>query len=87
MYYVYVLQSKQDRHLYTGCTNDLKKRLIMHNSGKVESTRKRLPLKLIYYETFINKQDAFNRERWLKTGWGRNHLNKILSNYLKNLGG
>jgi predicted GIY-YIG superfamily endonuclease len=37
---------------------------------------------LIYYEAFIDKHDAFNREQWLKTGWGRNQLKKILRNYL-----
>lgn len=49
----------------------------------VESTKKRVPYKLIHYEVFINKDDAFARELWLKIGWGRNHLKKILINYLK----
>jgi putative endonuclease len=82
MYYVYILQSKRDRKLYVGCTNDLKQRLKLHNGGKIFSTRNRLPLILIYYEAFIDKHDAFNREQWLKTGWGRNQLKKILRNYL-----
>jgi len=43
-------------------------------------------MKLIYYEAFINKHDAFKREQWLKTGWGRNQLKKILGGSL-NLGG
>ena len=55
----------------------------MHNQGKVESTKKRKPFILVHYEAFLNKEDAFQREQWLKTGWGRNHLDKILSNYLK----
>ena len=83
MYYVYVLKSKRDTKFYTGCTNDLKKRILLYNSGKVESTKYRTPLTLLYYEAFLNKEDAFQREQWLKTGWGRNHLDKILSNYLK----
>lgn len=87
MYYVYILQSIKDRKLYVGCTNDLRKRLSLHNSGKVFSTHLRKPLKIIYYEAFINKHDAFQREQWLKTGWGRNQVKKILANYLKNLGG
>lgn len=87
MYYVYVLKSKKDSKLYTGCTKDLKKRIILHNKGNVASTKNRKPLILIYYEAFLNQEDAFQRERWLKTGWGRNHINKILSNYLINLGG
>lgn len=82
MYYVYILQSKKDTKLYTGCTNDLKKRIVLHNSGKVESTKKRKPLTLVHYEAFLNKEDAFQREQWLKTGWGRNHLQKVLHHYL-----
>ena len=85
MYYVYVLQAK-DGERYTGCTKDLRKRFDMHNSGKVESTQMRRPLKLIFYEAFLDKHDAFTREHFLKTGWGRNQLRKLLSNFEK-LGG
>jgi len=87
MWYVYVLWSKQNRKLYTGCTNDLKKRVILHNSGKVLATKLCRPLMLIHYEAFLNKYDAYLREKWLKTGWGRRHLRKTLANTLKNLGG
>ncbi|PIP68753.1 excinuclease ABC subunit C [Candidatus Nomurabacteria bacterium CG_4_9_14_0_2_um_filter_32_10] len=83
MNYVYVLQSLKDKKLYVGCTSDLKKRFDMHNNGRVESIRNRKPFKIIFYEAFLNKHDAFIREQWLKTGWGRNHLQKILSSYLK----
>jgi len=38
---------------------------------------------LIYYEAYLDKQDAFAREKWLKTGWGRNYLKKILKYSLK----
>jgi len=69
--------------LYVGCTRDLKNKLTLHNAKMVESTKKRVPYKLIHYEVFINKDDAFARELWLKIGWGRNHLKKILINYLK----
>ena len=49
MQYVYVLQSSKDKNFYTGCTNNLNKRFKEHNEGKVQSTRDRKPLKLIYY--------------------------------------
>lgn len=87
MHYVYILQSERDGNLYTGCTNNLKKRFLLHNKGRVSATQNRRPLKLIYYEAFLNQKDAFLREQWLKIGWGRNHINKILHYYLKNLGG
>ena len=83
MYYVYVLRGERDKKLYIGCTKDLRQRLAMHNSGKVPATNLREPLRLIFYEAYINKTDAFAREKWLKTGWGRNQLRKVLSNFLK----
>ena len=85
MWYVYVLWSKRDRKLYIGCTNDLKKRLILHNKGEIPATKFRRPLILIHYEAYLNKYDAYSREKWLKTGWGRNHLKKILVQTLKGL--
>ncbi len=82
MQYVYILQSADDGYLYVGCTNDLQKRVRLHNSGKVESTKRRLPLTLIYYEAYRHKKDAFEREQFLKTGWGKRYIKKILHHYL-----
>jgi len=84
-YYVYILQSKNDGELYIGCTNDLKKRFKEHNSGAVFSTKLKKPYRIIHYETFLNKKDAFLREKWFKTGWGRNQVQKILENYLADM--
>jgi len=67
-YYTYVLQSKRDGELYVGCTNDLKKRIKEHNDGLVFSTKSKRPYSIIHYEAFLNKRDAFLREKWLKTG-------------------
>ena len=66
MFYLYILKSLSDGDLYTGSTNDLKKRLIEHNSGKVFSTRLRKPLRLIYYEAYSAEIDARRREKSLK---------------------
>lgn len=84
MQYVYTLQSKADNDLYIGCTQNLKKRLLLHNSKKIASTAKRTPFILIYYEAYLNKTDAFIREGYLKTGWGHNYLKKTLSNFFNN---
>ncbi len=83
MYYVYILKSKKDGKMYTGCAVDLKQRLKLHNQKKVSSTSTRTPLSLLHYEAFLSRDDAFIREKWLKTGWGRNHLKKMLRNSLK----
>jgi putative endonuclease len=81
MQYVYVLKSKKDKDLYVGCTKDLKARIILHNAKKVSSTAKRTPFVLIYYEAYINSHDAYNREKYMKTRYGRNHIKKVLANF------
>ena len=82
MHYVYILKSSRDGNFYIGCSNDLKKRIALHNAGKVEATKFRSPLILVYYEAFLNKSDAFAKEKWLKSGWGRNYIKRNLKNYL-----
>jgi len=79
--YVYVLQSKKDNDLYIGCTKDLKARLKLHNAKKVASTKKRSPFVLIYYEAYIDSKDAYEREIYMKTQWGRTYIKKILNNF------
>jgi putative endonuclease len=73
-YYVYVLLSEKDNQFYTGYTANLKKRLNEHQSGKVLSTKFRLPLVLIYFEGCLNQQDATRREKYLKSGNGKIYL-------------
>lgn len=81
-YYIYILQSSKNRSLYIGYTVDLKKRLEEHNNGKSPATRPFRPYNLIFYEAFINKKDAKNRELYLKSGWGLRSIKKMLKNYL-----
>jgi len=81
MQYVYIIQSKINGELYTGCTKDIKARLILHNAKKVRSTKARAPFALIYYEAFINNKDAFNREKYMKTQYGRSYIKKVLGNF------
>jgi putative endonuclease len=64
--YVYILECF-DNSLYTGFTNDLEKRVRVHNSGKgAKYTRCRLPVKLVYYEEFETKREAMKREYCIK---------------------
>ena len=81
MYYVYVLLSETDKKLYVGCTHDLRERLKLHQTGKVESTKCRLPLELIYYEACKDKRDAYRREKYLKTTYGHRYLQNRLKFY------
>ena len=81
-YYVYVLKSKLDGKFYTGFTSDIDKRLNEHNSGKVSSTRSRIPLEIVYFEFCLNIDDAIHREKYLKTTYGKRYLKTRLKNYL-----
>jgi len=82
-HYVYILQSKKDKNFYTGSTADLRKRVKEHNNGKVKSTKHRPPLKLVYYEAYLLKEDAEAREKYLKTSMGKRVLKKQLANFIK----
>lgn len=81
MHYVYVLVSEKDGLFYTGCTCDLKKRFTEHNQGKVVSTKDRVPLRLVYYEACLDKQDAYHREKYLKSTYGKRYIKNRLKNY------
>lgn len=66
MNYTYIVECA-DGSLYTGWTNDLDKRINDHNSGKgAKYTKSRLPVKLVYYETFDTKEAAMSREWHIK---------------------
>jgi putative endonuclease len=78
MHYIYVLQSQKDGNFYTGYTGNLQKRILEHNSGKVFSTRNRIPFRLIYFEGCLNKKDAYAREKYLKSGMGKRYIKNRL---------
>ena len=84
MYYVYLLKSGAADVKYIGCTADLRKRMLEHNRGKVTSTKGKLPWKLVYYEAFLSKYDAFNREKELKKEYTKKrHLMSRLKDSLQ----
>lgn len=81
-YYVYVLQSLKDDKFYTGDTKGLKRRFEEHCNGRVESTKNRIPLKLIYFEGCLSQKDATHREKYLKTFHGKMFIQNRLKSYL-----
>lgn len=67
MYYVYLLKLESTKkNFYIGCTSDLRRRVVEHGSGNTQTTKGKNP-KLIYYEAFLDKKLAFEREKGLKT--------------------
>lgn len=81
MFYVYCLESKKNQELYFGYTNDLKRRVKEHNDGLNLSTKKYIPLTLIYYEACMSEKDAIRREKYLKKTQGQRMLKLRLKDY------
>ena len=82
-YTVYILYSSKDKRLYVGCTSNIEKRLKRHQDGQVPATANRRPINLIHTEKSESKEDAFNRERFLKSLWGAREKKKILLKWLQ----
>ena len=82
-YYVYILQSQKNQSFYIGYTSDLIKRFEQHNNGESQATKSFRPYTLIFYEAFLNRIDAKNREIYLKSGYGRRTINGLLKKYLR----
>ncbi len=69
--YVYILASKRNGTLYTGVTSNLIKRVWEHKQGFVEGFTKKYQVKrLVYYETYTDRESAFLREKRIKK-WRR----------------
>ena len=83
MQYIYVLQSKPSGTIYVGMTDDVKRRVAEHNGGLVDATKRHAPLRLVYYEAYLDRADAVDRERKLKHhGSVIGHLKKRLKHSL-----
>lgn len=82
MFYVYSFYDKNRKIFYVGFTNNLKRRIKEHKIGKTHTTYRMVDKILVYYEACISKQDAMEREKQLKTGFGRGYLKRRLKNYL-----
>jgi putative endonuclease len=80
-YWVYILQSQIDKQFYTGMTRDLSGRLAAHNHGRVASTKHRLPLELIYSEEVSDSQNARAREKYWKSGAGREKIQTLIGQH------
>jgi putative endonuclease len=77
MYYVYILRSVTSGKLYTGQTDNLERRISAHNKGLSRYTSQRGPWKLIYSEEFRTRTEALIKEKFLKTGKGRDFIKSL----------
>lgn len=72
-YYIYAIKCENDS-IYIGQTEDIEKRWREHLEGKISWTKKYKPLEVIHYEEYKTREEAHERERILKTGFGRKWL-------------
>jgi putative endonuclease len=79
-YYIYIMTNKSNTVLYTGVTDDLKKRVYEHKEKIVGGFTKKYNIdKLIYYEAFDNISSAITREKKIKGGPRQKKVNLIKS--------
>ena len=77
-YFVYVLRSKRDGSIYIGVSKNPEGRLKEHNFGDSKYTKGHRPYVLVYKEELANRILARNREKYLKSGIGREFLSKVI---------
>ncbi len=72
--YVYVLKSQSARKSYVGLTDDVRRRLHEHNSGRHAYTKRHMPWIIVHHERCATLNDARTREKYLKSAAGRRFL-------------
>jgi putative endonuclease len=73
-YYTYILKSEKNGDYYIGSTEDVIKRLELHNKGRVKSTKAYKPWILLETHEFVSRSEAFRQEMFLKTHQQKNIL-------------
>jgi putative endonuclease len=86
MHFVCVLRNSAGRH-YTGHTADLAQRTGQHNHGVTKSTKNRGPWELVYHEEFATRAEAMRREKYFKSGKGREELRARLEEKVRGSSG
>ena len=77
MFYCYVLRSERTGRRYVGSCGNLADRIRRHNAGESKGTKHGLAWALIQSEVFVTRAEAAQRERYYKTGRGRDELDKL----------
>lgn len=76
-YFTYAIKSKIDGRIYVGMAADVDKRIAEHNAGRTKSTKGYKPWKLVYSEELPDRMAARNREKYLKSGCGKEFLKNL----------
>lgn len=78
-FFTYILCSEKTNHYYIGQSEDLKKRLIEHNEGRVKSTKHGVPWRLSYFEEFETRSEAYKREQQIKKRKSRKFIETLIN--------
>jgi putative endonuclease len=78
MFYVYAIKSLKRNYIYVGLTNNPTRRINQHNAGKNKTTKPYLPFKTILIENYDCRPEARKREKYLKSGCGKESLKNII---------
>ena len=83
-YYVYMLTNKTNKVLYTGVTNNLKRRIYEHKNGLVDGFTKKYNVhKLVYFDYTTDVHSAISREKQIK-GWTRAKKDALINGFNPN---
>ncbi|MBE7477569.1 MAG: GIY-YIG nuclease family protein [Ignavibacteriota bacterium] len=77
MYKVYAIKSKIRKYIYVGMTSNIEERIERHNRGYEKTTRAYRPFELIYTEDQATREEARKREKYFKSGVGKEFLKKM----------
>jgi putative endonuclease len=77
MFFVYAIKSTVRNYIYVGMTNNVNRRLIEHNNGENRSTKAYKPFVLIYTAEFQTRIEAREKEKYLKSGIGKEYLKSL----------
>jgi putative endonuclease len=77
MFFVYALKSEAKNYVYVGLTDDVERRTSQHNAGYEKTTRPYRPFRLIFVESFPTRGLARQKEKYLKSGIGKEFLKSL----------
>ncbi|MCF7871377.1 MAG: GIY-YIG nuclease family protein [Candidatus Omnitrophica bacterium] len=83
-FFVYILESQKDGSFYTGISKNPEARLKEHNFGNSKYTKGHRPYKIVYREKYSTRNAARRREKYLKSGEGRELMKGLLNGVLLN---
>ena len=77
VFFVYAIKSLNRNYIYVGLTDNIERRVNQHNSGRSKTTKPYLPFKLILTEQYPTRSAARVREKYLKSGIGKEYLKTL----------